>query len=61
MRPEDIRKIRKRIDSTLSNFRSIYGCYVNSAGEIVTTITYILVPAGESVTVNGVEIAIMQE
>lgn len=37
MRPEDIRRIRKRIDTTLSNFRSIYGCYVNSAGEIVTT------------------------
>ena len=37
MRPEDIRKIRKRLDTTLSNFRSIYGCYVNSAGEIVTT------------------------
>lgn len=35
MRPEDIRKIRKRIDSTLSNFSSIYGCYVNGAGEIV--------------------------
>ncbi len=37
MRPEDIRRIRKRIDTTLSNFRSIYGCYVNGAGEIVTT------------------------
>ncbi len=37
MRPEDIRKIRRRIDETLSNFRSIYGCYVNGAGEIVTT------------------------
>ena len=37
MRPEDIRRIRKRIDSTLSNFGSIYGCYVNAAGEIVTT------------------------
>ena len=37
MRAEDIRKIRKRIDTTLGNFRSIYGCYVNSAGEIVTT------------------------
>ena len=35
MRPEDIRRIRKRIDGTLSNFRSIYGCYVNAAGEIV--------------------------
>ena len=35
MRPEDIRKIKKRIDGTLSNFRSIYGCYVNAAGEIV--------------------------
>ena len=37
MRPEDIRKIRKRIDPTLSNFHSIYGCYVNGAKEIVTT------------------------
>ncbi len=37
MRPEEIRRIRKRIDTTLSNFRSIYGCYVNAAGEIVTT------------------------
>ena len=37
MRPEDIRRIRKRIDSTLSNYRSIYGCYVNGAGEIVST------------------------
>ena len=37
MRPEEIRRIRKRIDSTLDNFRSIYGCYVNAAGEIVTT------------------------
>ena len=37
MRPEDIRKIRKRIDTALSNFRSIYGCYVNAAGETVTT------------------------
>lgn len=35
MRPEDIRRIRKRIDGTLSNFRSIYGCYVNAAGETV--------------------------
>lgn len=37
MRPEDLRRLRKRIDTTLSNFRSIYGCYVNGAGEIVTT------------------------
>jgi hypothetical protein len=37
LRPEDIRKIRKRIDTTLSNFRSIYGCYVNGASEIVST------------------------
>ena len=37
MRPEEIRRLRKRIDSTLNNFRSIYGCYVNAAGEIVTT------------------------
>ena len=37
MRSEEIRRIRKRIDTTLSNFRSIYGCYVNAAGEIVTT------------------------
>ena len=37
MRPEEIRRIRKRIDNTLNNFRSIYGCYVNAAGEIVTT------------------------
>ena len=37
MRAEEIRRLRKRIDSTLSNFRSIYGCYVNAAGEIVTT------------------------
>ena len=37
MRPEEIRRIRKRIDTTLNNFRSIYGCYVNAAGEIVTT------------------------
>ena len=36
MRPEDIRRIRKRIDTTLSNFRSVYGCYVNAAGETVT-------------------------
>ena len=38
MRPEEIRRIRKRIDTTLTNFRSIYGCYVNAAGQIVTTI-----------------------
>ncbi len=37
MRAEDLRKIRKRIDTTLNNFRSIYGCYVNAAGEIVST------------------------
>ena len=37
MKTEDIRRIRKRIDATLGNFRSIYGCYVNGAGEIVTT------------------------
>ena len=37
MRPEEIRRLRKRIDTTLNNFRSIYGCYVNAAGEIVTT------------------------
>lgn len=37
MTKEDIRRIRKRIDSTLDNFHSIYGCYVNGAGEIVTT------------------------
>lgn len=37
MRPEDIRRIRKRIDITLSNFGSVYGCYVNAAGETVTT------------------------
>ena len=37
MRPEDIRRIRKRLDPTLDNFRSIYGCYVNAAREIVTT------------------------
>ena len=37
MRPEEIRRIRKRIEPTLNNFRSIYGCYVNAAGEIVTT------------------------
>ena len=35
MTPEDIRRIRKRIDSTLENFSSIYGCYVNGAGETV--------------------------
>lgn len=37
MRAEDLRRVRKRIDSTLDNFRSIYGCYVNAAGEIVST------------------------
>ena len=37
MRAEDLRKIRKRIDTTLNNFRSIYGCYVNAAGETVST------------------------
>lgn len=37
MRTEEIRRLRKRIDTTLNNFRSIYGCYVNAAGEIVTT------------------------
>lgn len=37
MRPEETRRIRKRIDATLSNFRNIYGCYVNAAREIVTT------------------------
>lgn len=36
MRPEDVRRIRKRIDPALENFGSIYGCYVNGAGEIVT-------------------------
>ena len=37
MRPEEIRRIRKRIDTTLSNFGSIYGCYVDAAGQIVST------------------------
>ena len=37
MTPEDIRRIRKRIDITLENFRSVYGCYVNGKGDIVTT------------------------
>ncbi len=37
MTPEDIRRIRKRIDSTLDNFSSIYGCYVNGAGDTVAT------------------------
>lgn len=37
MTPEDIRRIRKRIDSTLENFSSIYGCYVNGAGDTVAT------------------------
>lgn len=37
MRTEEIRRLRRRIDTTLNNFRSIYGCYVNAAGEIVTT------------------------
>lgn len=37
MKDQDIRRIRKRIDTTLNNFRSIYGCYVNAAGEIVST------------------------
>lgn len=37
MNQEDIRRIRKRIDPGLENFRSIYGCYVNGAGEIVTS------------------------
>lgn len=36
MKAEDIRRIRKRIDGTLGNFGSIYGCYVNGAGEIVS-------------------------
>ena len=34
---KDIRRIRKRIDPALENFRSVYGCYVNGAGEIVST------------------------
>lgn len=37
MKAQEIRRIRKRIDATLNNFRSVYGCYVNAAGEIVTT------------------------
>ena len=37
MRTEEIRRLRRRIDTTLNNFRSIYGCYVNAAGENVTT------------------------
>ena len=37
MTPEDIRRIRKRIDSTLENFSSIFGCYVNGAGDTVAT------------------------
>ena len=37
MNKSEIRKIRKRIDTGLSNFKNIYGCYVNAAGEIVST------------------------
>ena len=37
LRPEDIRKIRKRIDTTLSNYRSIYGCYVNGVEITINT------------------------
>lgn len=35
MTPEDIRRIRKRIDLSLENFSSIYGCYINGAGAAV--------------------------
>ena len=37
MTKSEIRKIRKRIDAGLSNIKSIYGCYVNAAGEIIAT------------------------
>lgn len=37
-------RIRKRIDPTLSNFKNIYGCYVNAAGEIVSTM---VIPVAE--------------
>ena len=37
MNNSEIRELRKRIDVGLSNFRSIYGCYVNAAKEIVST------------------------
>lgn len=30
-----LREIKKRIDSDLSNYKSVYGCYVNVAGEVV--------------------------
>ncbi len=35
MTQQDIKRIRKRIDSSLENFSSIYGCYVNGAGAVV--------------------------
>lgn len=33
----DVKEIRKRIEPTLGNFKTVYGCYVNAAGEIVST------------------------
>lgn len=35
MTQSEIREIRRRIDPTLDNFKDIYGCYVNAAGDIV--------------------------
>ena len=32
---EDVRRIRKRIEPTLANFRSVYGCYVAGNWDIV--------------------------
>ena len=36
MTNSEIREIRKRIDEGLSNFKTVYGCFVNAAGEIVS-------------------------
>lgn len=37
MTNSEIKEIRKRIEPTLGNFKCIYGCYVNAASEIVST------------------------
>ena len=39
MDTQGLRELRKRYDTTLENFNTIYGCYVNAASEIVSTMS----------------------
>ena len=39
MNGSEIREIRKRFDEGLSNIKTVYGCYVNAACEVVSTMS----------------------